>query len=203
MSLAAAAVEAPNNELPDNFDDDDGDEEEAEERERRSDRDESESDIPNASDLEEEAQYDGQPACGLSPRLALRRGVETLQANFPPTDGEGNTPKLARVDTIAGFQNVVGEDDPLAAANKSPPPPLGRVDTMSGLPEVRDAFSAVDDDAPASSSSAAAASSKAAPPVAAAPAPSVVRRVDTMELLQDFDEEGGAINASKRQRSSA
>ena len=57
--------------------DDDDDSGEEEEEEEENDGEES---VTGASELEEEAKYEGQPACGLSPRLVVRRGVQQLQA---------------------------------------------------------------------------------------------------------------------------
>ena len=183
---------------------DDGEDEDEDEVENND--DEEESDFTGASDLEEEAKYEDQPACGLSPRIVLRRGVETLRALDPPAPASSSNDqplKLKRVDTVAGFETAVDGAD-VGIGLTSSAPPLSRVETMSGLPEVREAFAAVGEDDARPASAAAPSSSMGATTTAL---PTVVRRVDTMELLQDLDAEGGEggegdpQSPTKRQRS--
>ena len=175
--------------------DEDGEEEDFEEGDDdEEDGEDSESNI-GASELEEEAQYADQPACGLSPRLVVRRACETLTANDPPKAGLGSNVDLKRVDTMVGFERAVGRVDPdelmsPAVRQTHEPKPLTREETMSGLPEVRDAFDAI------AAETAADAGTMQPPPgrhsgsstgtqqaVGAQPMP--MHRVDTMELLAD------------------
>ena len=197
----ASDLPDPKEEPEDSVDDEEDEEdEEGEEGEEDQDDDEGEeSDFVGASDLEEGAKYADQPACGLSPRIVLRRGVETLRALDPPAEGSPSSgkPALTRMDTVASFESAVGTMEPDALASPAPAiPALGRVDTMSAHPAVAEAFAAVGDTAGASSSSA------ATPAPAPAPLGSpTVRRVDTMELLAnvgDGDDESDAARATKR-----
>ena len=78
------------------------------------------------SALEEEIKHADQPACGLSPRLVVRRGVQMLQEHeqlerqrsdesdgaMPGTTPLGGAPLLARVDTVLGFERAVRRADP-------------------------------------------------------------------------------------------
>ena len=212
---------------------DEGEEGEGEGEDEDEDEDEEESNdassYTGASELEEEAAYDDQPGCGLSPRLVVRRGVQLLQA----TDDLGGEPLkspsaampppgLHRVDTLLGFAHAVGKVDPAglvatpsatdgagSSSSSLPCPPLGRMPTLSGLPEVADAFEAVcaaeggsgsDGAAVGGSSKGAVAESSSAAglgklpaPVTTTAQPSSVTRTDTMELLQEleFEEAGG------------
>ena len=142
--------------------------------------------------LEEEAKYADQPACGLSPRLVVRRGCETLTAMDPPSEAgpstDGHPPTLKRVDTVSTFERAVGrigtDDASLTSPATAAAPPLTRVETMSGLPEVAEAFDAVGEDARPEAE------------------PRPVRRVDTMELLLGGDDDADT-RASKRQRALA
>lgn len=146
--------------------------------------DEDESDaVTGASDLEEEEQYADQPACGLSPRLVVRRGCETLKALDAASAGpsSNDVPRLSRVDTVAGFESAVGPVgvEPIASLPRGGAPPISRVETMSGLPEVREAFDALSEYAVGEVG----ASSGANAAIEQMP----VKRVDTMELLMDPD----------------
>ena len=159
-------------------DDDDSGEEEEEE-----DENDGEESVTGASELEEEARYEkeDQPACGLSPRLVVRRGVQQLQA----LDGQdGPAPPLQRIDTIASFERAVGRMDASEGLTSPDPAPISRINTMSGLPEVQEAFAAVGDEdkaiaggAPATSTGASSSSTSVVP--------QPVHRIDTMELLLD------------------
>jgi len=182
-------------------DEDDGEEEDGEGEENGEEDDES---FTGASDLEEEARYEDQPACGLSPRLVVRRGCEALQALDPPPADEqsaavaaavaSGAPTILRVDTLAGFERAVGRvgADTLGLTSPNPvnaAPALSRVQTLSALPEVREAFDAVPEDGASASAE-----------------PLAVRRVDTMELLQDMapaPTEEEAEPSAKRQRATA
>ena len=172
--------------------------------------DEEESSVTGASDAEEEARYANEPGCGLSPRLVIRRGCEQLTANDPPP------PPISRNDTLAGFDALVRSDPVKADLAKdcgpSVPeaPVLSRVDTMSGLPEVRDAFNALDDDDLLKDASSTTTSSLKATASSESLEPMPVHRVDTMELLLGGEEtmedaanknEDEGRRAAKRQRS--
>ena len=172
--------------------------------------DEEESSVTGASDAEEEARYANEPGCGLSPRLVIRRGCEQLTANDPPP------PPISRNDTLAGFDALVRSDPVKADLAKdcgpSVPeaPVLSRVDTMSGLPEVRDAFNALDDDDSLKDPSSTTTSSLKATASSESLEPMPVHRVDTMELLLGGEEtmedaanknEDEGRRAAKRQRS--
>ena len=265
--IPPVAVEDASNDDDDFGEEDEGDDDAEEEED---DDDEDASSYTSASALEEEARYaaTNEPACGLSPRLVVRRGVQTLQAldeqeeearaassvGISPFTG---APLLARVDTVLGFERAVRRAGPAsgpispgvpsatfaASSSATPlavPPPV--MTSLSGLPEVADAFAAVDDKddadelllghdglglkppppplstrsqtsaSTASTSDLFVASPSVATPVAGEPTAAAqeelclskepkaelvsVRRVDTMELLQDW-EEG---HAAKRQR---
>ena len=189
-----AEAAPPPDEFNENESFDEGEEGEEGEEEEGGEWEEASS-FTGASDAEEEARYANEPGCGLSPRIVLKRGCETLQAQdeLKPTG-----PRLTRTDTVAGFESVVGRvgADGLVPAPSAPP--LSRVETMSGLPEVRQAFDALDDEAAAQTSASASASGEERPEAT----PAVVRRVDTMELLQDLDapnDEPDARPPAKRQ----
>jgi len=184
-------------------DDDDGDDEAGEDDGGDA------SSFTGASDLEEEAQYHDQPACGLSPRLVVRRGCEALQALDPPADGADlapTAPPLTRVDTVVGFERAVGRaGDPLAnpVADNAAALRLTRSETMSGLPEVQEAFAAVAEEVEKAGNGASA-TNGSAPDATFAADPLAVRRIDTMELLQDMAPSAAADDeaerAAKRQR---
>ena len=189
---------------PDEQESDDDDGEDGEEG------DQEESSVTGASDAEEEARYANEPGCGLSPRLVIRRGCEQLTANDPPP------PPISRNDTLAGFDALVRSDPVKADLAKdcgpSVPeaPVLSRVDTMSGLPEVRDAFNALDDDDLLKDASSTTTSSLKATASSESLEPMPVHRVDTMELLLGGEEtmedaanknEDEGRRAAKRQRS--
>jgi len=171
----------------------------------------------SASALEEEALYADQPACGLSPRLVLRRGVQALLAE---DEAAGKSPvpapALQRVDTVLGFERamatgLVSPIEPVegSSSGTNTIPVLSRITTLSGLPELADAEAALEGAEGASvtvteSSSGssiatiAGASSRSTATTAAAAAlsklpaagkaePTQVRRIDTMELLTAGD----------------
>jgi hypothetical protein len=183
---AVEEVEGGEEEDEDSSEDDDNDEDDFE----------AESSCTGASEREEEAQYADQPACGLPPHLVVRRGCQTLQAQ-EAAGGSSDSPKIAlppllhRVDTVLGFEHAVGRVDPTALASPAPTAEThGLERSMSGLPEVEDAFAAV-----------AADKSRAEPQQP--PEPLRVHRVDTMELLAPPPgaEDDGDARAVKRQRS--
>ena len=148
LADGGAADDDPEKPIPEPLDDvgnaaDDDEDDEDDEQDEQDDEDDDESSCPNASELEEEAQYEDQPACGLSPRLVVRRACETLTAN-DPVPAAGDT-SLRRVDTMADFERAVGNACSPAETLTSPtakplePKPLERIETMSGL--VRQFFS--------------------------------------------------------------
>ena len=212
VASAPAATEQPEHEPVEEkevFDPDEqaSDDDEGEDGEEG---DEEESSVTGASDAEEEARYANEPGCGLSPRLVIRRGCEQLTANDPPP------PPISRNDTLAGFDALVRSDPVKADLAKdcgpSVPeaPVLSRVDTMSGLPEVRDAFNALDDDDLLKDASSTTTSSLKATASCESLEPMPVHRVDTMELLLGGEEtmedaanknEDEGRRAAKRQRS--
>jgi len=179
--LEEAAKEASGGQAPHPLDDAlDEHEDDDDEDDDDDDDDDDASSYTSASALEEEALYADQPACGLSPRLVVRRGVQTL---LEADADAGHSPSsLHRVDTVLGFERAVGHPmpgslvSPMAEPSSSSsstlammPPALERITTLSGLPELADAEAALE----AESSSTA--------------KPTVVHRVDTMELLSDGD----------------
>ncbi|KAL3896198.1 MAG: hypothetical protein SGPRY_013326 [Prymnesium sp.] len=110
---------------------------------------------------EDEAAYENQPAAGLSPRLVLKRAVETLQASDTKRMYCG--PDLCRVDTFSNFQGTIDSADldiavsdidetPTNTTENCPattplPPSIARGDTadrVGSLEEVADAFAAVE-----------------------------------------------------------
>jgi len=162
------------------------------------DDDEEESSVYD-EDEEEEAKYADQPGCGLSPRLVIKRGVEALQEDERrqrEQQGEPSYPVLQRVDTVAGFEHAVDRCDLADVLVSSPRlPKVERVASMSGLPAVADAFEAVEAEAATNAPSCNAAD--------AASKPDPVRRMDTLELLQnpvDNSSEATAEMQTKRQR---
>jgi hypothetical protein len=177
--------------------DSDGEEEDDDEEEDDEEDDEEDS-VTGASELEEEAQYEGQPACGLPPSLVVRRGCEKLTEDDPP---KGTDPtKLQRVDTFASFERAVqrsGTIEPLLSPRETSrleAPPLERIGSMP--PEVKEAFAAVSAlegsrKGGAGSSSGNGGASRTNGGMAPPPnplsscEPLPVRRVDTMELLLD------------------
>ena len=128
---------------------------------------------------------------------------------------------LRRVDTIGNFQRAVHKADVDELVS---PKPLERIETMSGLPAVKDAFEAIGEASSTASAGANATSSSrdadgnggsasstampppATPATAATSGPQPVRRIDTMELLQDpiggttADEVAEAARPTKRAR---
>ena len=149
---------------------------------------------------EEEAKYADQPGCGLSPRLVIKRGVEALQEDERrqrEQQGEPSYPVLQRVDTVAGFEHAVDRCDLADVLVSSPRlPKVERVASMSGLPAVADAFEAVEAEAATNAPSCNAAD--------AASKPDPVRRMDTLELLQNpvdnSSEATAEFQSTKRQR---
>ena len=89
-----------------------GDEDDEDEGE---DDDDDASSYTSASALEEEALYADQPACGLSPRLVVRRGVQTLLA-ADAASGKSQVPasSIQRVDTVASFERAMQRAGPLS-----------------------------------------------------------------------------------------
>lgn len=181
---------------------DDGEEEDEEDEGDVEDRDDDEESVTGASELEEEAQYENQPACGLPPSLVVRRGCEVLTADDPiPTlDGPGpssssstNGPTpLSRVDTFSSFAQAVGRAEsfgpmpsPSTASSKFAAPPLERMESMP--PEVKEAFAAVSALEGSSGGGSSSGNGMAPPPNTPMPTcdPMPVRRTDTMELLAD------------------
>ena len=210
VTSATAAPEQPEHEPEEEKEVFDPDEQESDDDEGDDgeEGDEEESSVTGASDAEEEARYANEPGCGLSPRLVIRRGCEQLTANDPPP------PSISRNDTLAGFDALVRSDPVKADLAKdcgpSVPeaPVLSRVDTMSGLPEVREAFNALDDDDKDPSSTTTSSLKATASSESLEPMP--VHRVDTMELLLGGEEtmedaanknEDEGRRAAKRQRS--
>ena len=210
VTSAPAATEQPEHEPEEEKEVFDPDEQESDDDEGDDgeEGDEEESSVTGASDAEEEARYANEPGCGLSPRLVIRRGCEQLTANDPPP------PPISRNDTLAGFDALVRSDPVKADLAKdcgpSVPeaPVLSRVDTMSGLPEVREAFNALDDDDKDPSSTTTSSLKATASSESLEPMP--VHRVDTMELLLGGEEtmedaanknEDEGRRAAKRQRS--
>jgi len=190
-----------------------GEDEEDDEDEDEDDEDDASS-YTSASALEEEALYEDQPACGLSPRLVVRRGVQQLlEADRAGSTSQLVAPALQRVDTVLGFENAVGNTlpeglvSPLAAGSSSAlPPALGRITTLSGLPELVDAEAALEgfgneggsyggtvtDGSNGSATTVGASSSSAAASAEQGRArskaePQQVRRIDTMEFLTADD----------------
>lgn len=186
----------------------------SEEGEEGEDGDDDVSSETSASALEEEALYANQPACGLSPRLVVRRGVETLLA-ADAGDSPDVAPGLKRVDTVVGFERSVGRVDPgtvvtpVSASASDALPPLSRITTLSGLPEVAAAEQAIATAHAGFAGGSSASTSDQAAPVGVAstqggtpadPEALRMRRVDTMDLLTAgglCDEPGGAAGESR------
>ena len=141
--------------------DDEDDEDEGE--------DDDASSYTSASALEEEALYADQPACGLSPRLVVRRGVQTLLA-ADAASGKSQVPasSIQRVDTVASFERAMQRAGPLSlvapvggagSGSGTLPASIARITSLSGLQELAEAEAAVegeggDDSTPGGSSSA-------------------------------------------------
>lgn len=128
------------------------------------DDDDDASSYTSASALEEEALYADQPACGLSPRLVVRRGVQTLLA-ADAASGKSQVPasSIQRVDTVASFERAMqGLVAPVGGAGSGSgtlPASIARITSLSGLQELAEAEAAVegeggDDSTPGGSSSA-------------------------------------------------
>ena len=178
-----------------------GEEDDGEEGEEGEEDDGDESET-GQSEQEEEDKYADQPACGLSPQLVVRRGVQHLQnleaGRSVQVEGPDDqaAPPLQRIDTIASFERAVGRTLEASEGLTSPNPgvpSLSRITTMTGLPEVQEAFAAVGEEEAAAGGgggehktpSASAGASSSSSSALNVPVPSVVHRVDTMELLLD------------------
>ena len=145
-----------------------------------------ESSMTGASELEEEKEYAEKgesSACGLSPRLVVRRACTTLQAGFSLADNGVPMPELRRVDTVSSFERAVGRSR--ATANQVLSPPILSHSVSGLLPEVASAFAAVSDKGEAAAEKGSAMGEESRSSSLNTLAPLAVHRVDTMDHLLD------------------